>query len=54
MELGDIPQTTEDLKFGKENIRKELESGIYKEVSHNHDRRAPESGAVISSAFVVW
>ena len=32
VELGDIPQTTKDLEFAKEDIRKGLESGIYQEV----------------------
>lgn len=54
MELGDIQQTTEDLEFGKGDIRKTLESGIYKEVPHNHARCALQSEAVISSAFEVW
>lgn len=54
MELGNIYQTTEFLGFEKGDIRKGLESGIYKKGSHNHARRALESAAVISSAFVVW
>lgn len=54
VELGDIPQTKEDLRFAKEDIKKGLASGIYQEVSQEHARRALEAGAVISSAFVVW
>lgn len=53
-ELGDIPQTTEDLEFGTEDIRKGLESGIYHEVTPEHAQKARKAGAVISSAFVVW
>ena len=52
VDLGDIPQTTEDFEFGKEDIGKGMESGIYQEVSSTHARRAKEAGAVISSFFV--
>ena len=44
---GDIPQTTEDVEFGLEDIRKGLKSGIYQEVSSDHARRAKDAGAVI-------
>lgn len=54
VDLGDIPQTKEDLEFGKEDIKKGLSTGIYREVTPEHARRAREAGAVISSAFVVW
>lgn len=54
VELGDIPQTKEDLEIGKEDIRKGLSTGIYQEVTAEHARRAFKAGAVISSAFVVW
>ena len=54
VELGDIPQTGEDLEFGLEDLRKGLATGIYREVSRDHAQRALKAGAVISSAFVVW
>lgn len=54
MELGDVSQTAEDLEFGKEDLRKGLDSGIYAEVTKEHAYNAKKNGAIISSAFVVW
>ncbi len=33
VELGDIPQTKEDLEFAKEDLKKGLATGIYQEVT---------------------
>ena len=54
VELGDIPQAMEDLEFGRADLEKGLRTGIYQEISQEQARRAKDSGAVISSAFVVW
>lgn len=54
LELGDIPQTFEDLEFGRKDITKGLSTGIYTEFSRNHAHRSMRAGAIISSAFVVW
>lgn len=51
---GDIPQTTKDLEFGRKDINKGLETGIYQEVSKDHANIAMRNGALISLEFLVW
>jgi hypothetical protein len=52
--LHDIPQTEEDLEFGKENLSSECMSGIYEEISRDQAEAVVADGNMMSSAFTVW
>jgi hypothetical protein len=49
-----IPQTEEDLVFGREDLRAGCASGIYEEIGVEEVREAVSMGRMVSSAFVVW
>jgi hypothetical protein len=49
-----IPQTEEDLVFGREDLRAGCVSGIYEEVVTEEVREVVRTGRMVSSAFVVW
>jgi hypothetical protein len=49
-----IPQTEEDLEFGREDLRAGCASGIYEEIGVEEVREAVSMGRMVSSAFVVW
>jgi hypothetical protein len=52
--MNPIPQTPEDLAFGREDLRAGCQEGIYKEVTTGKAERIRSTGAIISSSFVVW
>jgi hypothetical protein len=49
-----IPQTPEDLAFGREELRAGRQEGIYEEVTTGESERIRSTGAMISSSFVGW
>jgi hypothetical protein len=49
--LPDIPQTEEDLEFGKEDLSSGCMSGIYEEISRDQAEAVVADGKIISSAF---
>jgi hypothetical protein len=49
-----IPQTEEDLEFGREDLHAGCASGIYEEIGVEEVREAVSMGRMVSSAFVVW
>jgi hypothetical protein len=49
-----IPQTEEDLGFGRDDLRAGCASGIYEEVVAEEVREVVRTGRMVSSAFVVW
>jgi hypothetical protein len=52
--MSPIPQTPEDLAFGREDLRAGCQEGIYEEVTTGEAERIRSIGAMISSSFVVW
>jgi hypothetical protein len=52
--MNPIPQTPEDLAFGREDLRAGCQKGIYEEVTTGEAERIRSTGATISSSFVVW
>jgi hypothetical protein len=52
--MNPIPQTPEDLAFGREDLRAECQEGIYEEETTGEAERTRSTGAMISSSFVVW
>jgi hypothetical protein len=52
--MNPIPQTSEDLAFGHEDLRTGCQEGIYDEVTTEEAERIRSTGAMISSSFVVW
>jgi hypothetical protein len=51
--MNPIPQTPEDLAFGREDLRAGCQEGIYEEVKTGEAERTRSTGAIISSSFVV-
>jgi hypothetical protein len=49
-----IPQTPEDLAFGREDLRAGCQEGIYQEVTTGETERICSTGAMVRSSFVVW
>jgi hypothetical protein len=49
-----IPQTPEDLAFGREDIRAGYREGIYEEMTVGNTKRIRSTGVMVSSIFVVW
>jgi hypothetical protein len=49
-----IPQTEEELEFGREDLRAGCASGIYEKIGVEEVREAVSMGRMVSSAFVVW
>jgi hypothetical protein len=49
-----IPQTPEDLAFGREDLRAGFQEGIYEEVTTVEVERIRSTGAMILASFVVW
>jgi hypothetical protein len=49
-----IPQTEEDLEFGREDLRAGCASGIYEDIGVEGMREAVSMGRMVSLAFVVW
>jgi hypothetical protein len=52
--MNPIPQTPEDLTFGREDHRDGCQKGIYEEVTTAESASIRRTGAMISSSFVVW
>jgi hypothetical protein len=52
--INPIPQTPEDLEFGREDLRAGCQERIYEEVATGEAERIRSTGAMISSSFVVW
>jgi hypothetical protein len=52
--MNPIPQTPEDLAFGREDLQAGCQEGIYEEVTIGEAERIRSTGAMISSSFVVW
>jgi hypothetical protein len=52
--LPDIPQTEEDLEFGKADLSSGCLSGIYEEISRDKAEAVVADGKMISSTFTVW
>jgi hypothetical protein len=52
--MNPIPQTPEDLAFGREDLRAGCQEGIYEEVTTGEAERIRSKGAMMSSNFVVW
>jgi hypothetical protein len=48
-----IAQITEDLAFGREDLRAGCQEGIYEKVTTGEEKRIRSTGAMISSSFVV-
>jgi Reverse transcriptase (RNA-dependent DNA polymerase) len=53
-ELGDIPQSVEDLAFGERDLGDGCGTGIYERVTKGQAMKYKNRGYMISSAFVVW
>jgi hypothetical protein len=49
-----IPQSKEDLAFGREDLRAGCAGGIYEEVGREEVWEAVRVGRMVSSAFTVW
>jgi hypothetical protein len=49
-----IPQTPEDLAFGREDLLAGYREGIYEEITLEAAESIRRTGAMISSSFVVW
>jgi Reverse transcriptase (RNA-dependent DNA polymerase) len=52
--MNPIPETPEDLAFGREDLRAGYQEGIYEEVTTGEAERIRSTGAMISSSLVVW
>jgi hypothetical protein len=52
--LTDIPQTEEDLEFGKADLSSAFTSAIYEEISREQAEAMVADGKMILSAFTVW
>jgi hypothetical protein len=52
--MNPIPQTPEDVAFGREELRAGCQEGIYEEVTTGKAVRIRSTGAMISSSFVIW
>jgi hypothetical protein len=52
--MNPIPQTPEDLAFGREDIQAGCQEGMYEEVTTGEAEKIRSTGAMISSSFVVW
>jgi hypothetical protein len=52
--MNPIPQTPEDLEFGREDLRAGCQEGMYEEVTTGEAERNRNIGTMISSSFVVW
>jgi hypothetical protein len=50
----DIPQTEEDLKFGKAELSSGCMSGIYEEISRDQAEAVVADGKMIYYTFTVW
>jgi hypothetical protein len=49
-----IPQTPEDLAFGREDLRAGCQERIYEKITPEEAETIQKTGAMISSSFVVW
>jgi hypothetical protein len=52
--MNPIPQTPDNLAFGREDLWVGCQEGIYEEVTTGEAERIRSTGAMISSSFVVW
>jgi hypothetical protein len=52
--MNPIPETPEDLAFGREDLRAGCQEGIYEEVTTEEAERIRSTGVMISLSFVVW
>jgi hypothetical protein len=52
--MNPIPQTPEDLAFGREDLWTGCQEGIYEEVTTGEAERIRSTCAMISSSFVAW
>jgi hypothetical protein len=52
--MSPIPQTPEDLAFGREDLRAGCLEGIYEEITLEEAENVIRTGAMISSSFAVW
>jgi hypothetical protein len=52
--MNPIPQTPEDLAFGREDLRAGSQEGIQEEVTTREVERICSTGTMILSSFVVW
>jgi hypothetical protein len=53
-ELGEIPQSAEDLSFADRDLREGCATGIYERLTKGQAMQYKNQGCMISSAFVVW
>ena len=52
--MGAIPQSEDDLEFGRKDLESGCKSGVYEEVSQEEAEDLVRRGYLISSAFTVW
>jgi hypothetical protein len=52
--MNPIPQTPEDLAFGRGDLRAGFQEGIYEEMTTGEAERIRSTDAMISSSSVVW
>jgi hypothetical protein len=52
--MNPMPQTPEDLAFGREDLRAGCQEGIHEEVKTGEAERIRGTGVMILSSFVVW
>jgi hypothetical protein len=52
--MNPIPQTPEDLTFGREDLHAGCQEGVYEEVTTGEAERIRSKGAMISSRVFVW
>lgn len=52
--LGEIPQTEDDVEFGRVDLSKACGEGVYEEIGREEAMRVAGTGKMVSSAFVVW
>lgn len=52
--MGAVPQSAEDLEFGRQDLEAGCASGVYEELGHRETEDLLGRGFLISSAFTVW
>lgn len=52
--MGAVPQSDEDLEFGRQDLEAGCLSGVYQKVSAEESEELVRKGYLISSAFTIW
>lgn len=53
-ELGEVPQTQEEVRFDSEDLRVGCSTGIYQKVSYSYSMVSKINGSIISYSFAAW